>query len=99
VLGGVRVRLGRRRRGPVRSVAVASGLGSATVGCRFGAAMVQIFWFLRHPLIMIWGFSFFLEGKMGSCERDPVDQQYFIFWFLAYVSIGYWWAKNTCILP
>jgi hypothetical protein len=48
---------------------------------------------------MIWGFSFFVEGKMGSCERDPVDQQYFIFWFIAYVSIGYWWAKNSCILP
>jgi hypothetical protein len=48
----VGVRPGRRRRSPVRSVAVASGLGSATVGLRIwgndgcrsssGAPMVQI---------------------------------------------------------
>jgi hypothetical protein len=66
VLGGVRVRLGRRRRGPVRSVAVAFDLGSATVGCRFGAAIVQIFWFLQHPIDHDLGIFIFCRRKNGK---------------------------------
>lgn len=109
MLGGVRVRLGRRRYGPVRSMAVASSLGNATVGCRFGAAMSRSSGLDGNGADLLVSstsidhdvgiFIFFLEGKMGSCERDPVDSSIFYFWFLADVLIDYWWAKHSCILP
>jgi hypothetical protein len=83
-------------------VAVASGpVGGCSIrpsgggGFPAWAMMLQIFQLGSFSLadldLGVWEF-FFLEGKHGSCESDPVVQHHFSFLFLADVSIDYWWV-------